>query len=134
MSKDGNKKLAIGAAVGVITGFVAGILTAPKSGKETRQDIKNTAGKVTAEAEKQLKKMYTELSETIDKAKALAKREGAMVKKELLKALHAAEGTQQKVKEVISAVREGAADHPELEKAMKDAEKAREHLKKYLTE
>lgn len=134
MSKDGTKKLAIGAAIGVVTGFVAGILTAPKSGKETRQDIKNTAGKVTAEAEKQLKKMYTELTQTIDSAKALAKREGAMVKKELLKALSAAEGTQQKVKEVISALRDGEAGHPELDKALKEADKAKEHLKKFMTE
>lgn len=134
MSKDGTKKLAIGAALGVVTGFVAGILTAPKSGKETRKDIKDTAGKVTHEAEKQLKNVYTELTDTIDKGKALAKREGAKVKKELLQALQAAEATQQKVKEVISAVREGAADNPELSKALKDADKAKQHLKKYLTQ
>lgn len=132
MSKDGTKKLAIGAAIGVVTGFVAGILTAPKSGKETRADIKNTASKVTAEAEKQLKNMYTELTETINKAKALAKSEGAKVKKELLKALASAEATQQKVREVISAVRDGEAGHPELDKALKDADKAKEHLKKFL--
>lgn len=33
-------KFALGALIGVAAGFVAGILTAPKSGKETRQDIK----------------------------------------------------------------------------------------------
>lgn len=36
-------KLAIGAIVGAAAGVVAGILTAPKSGKETRDDIKRKA-------------------------------------------------------------------------------------------
>lgn len=36
-------KVAIGAAVGAVVGFTAGILTAPKSGKQTRDDIKHAA-------------------------------------------------------------------------------------------
>lgn len=38
-------KIALGAAFGAIAGFVTGILVAPKSGKETRQDIKDVAVK-----------------------------------------------------------------------------------------
>ena len=37
-------KFAVGAILGAAAGLVAGILTAPKSGKETRQDLKNKAG------------------------------------------------------------------------------------------
>ena len=42
--------VAVGAAFGAVVGFVAGILTAPKSGKETREDIKvaSTKAKDTA--------------------------------------------------------------------------------------
>ena len=36
-------KFAFGAFVGVAAGFVAGILTAKKSGKETREELKNIA-------------------------------------------------------------------------------------------
>jgi gas vesicle protein len=36
-------KLAMGAIVGAAVGVVAGILTAPKSGRETREDIKRKA-------------------------------------------------------------------------------------------
>jgi len=43
-------KLAIGALIGAGAGFVAGILTAPKSGKETRADIKSKASDVKAKA------------------------------------------------------------------------------------
>lgn len=39
-------KLAIGAILGAAVGIAAGILTAPKSGKETRQDIKRKAEEV----------------------------------------------------------------------------------------
>lgn len=53
MSKD---KLAVGALFGAIAGFVTGILIAPKSGKETRTDLKNAAldtkGTVVENAEK----------------------------------------------------------------------------------
>lgn len=36
-------KIAFGAVFGAIAGFVGGVLMAPKSGKETRKDIKNAA-------------------------------------------------------------------------------------------
>ena len=40
MSKDSTgKKVAVGAVVAAAAGFVAGILTAPKSGKETREEV-----------------------------------------------------------------------------------------------
>ncbi len=38
-------KAAAGVVFGAIAGFVTGILIAPKSGKETRQDIKDVATK-----------------------------------------------------------------------------------------
>jgi gas vesicle protein len=43
-------KFALGALFGAAAGLVAGILTAPKSGKETREDIKAKATEVKATA------------------------------------------------------------------------------------
>jgi len=37
-------KFGLVAAGAAVAGYVAGILTAPKSGKETRKDIKDKAG------------------------------------------------------------------------------------------
>lgn len=37
------KKLALGAVIAAVAGVVAGTLMAPKSGKQTRSDIKKTA-------------------------------------------------------------------------------------------
>ena len=43
-SKSGGGKFFLGALIGGAVGAVAGLLTAPKSGKETRADIKKKAG------------------------------------------------------------------------------------------
>ncbi len=126
------KKLAIGALVGAAAGFVAGILTAPKSGKETRQDIKNTANKAKREAEKQLKALQGELGELIKKGKKLAQEQGAKAKKGFDEALVVAQDKQQKVKEMISALKSGETDQKELDKAIQEAKKAKSHLLEYL--
>lgn len=132
MSKDGNRKLAIGAIIGMVAGLITGLLTAPKSGKETRADIKNTASKVYREGEKRLKALNSELSELIDKGTALAKQGGGKAKKGLDEAVAKAQDARQKVKEVISAIKSGETDEPELKKAIAEATKAKDHLAKYL--
>lgn len=43
-------KFALGALFGIAAGFVAGILTAPKSGKDTRDELKGKANEKKAEA------------------------------------------------------------------------------------
>ncbi len=132
MSKGNGKKLAIGALVGATVGFAAGILTAPKSGKETRKDIKDTASKVYREAEKKLKELNVELGDLIEKGTKLAKQGGVKAKQELDDALANAQDAKQKVKEVISALKSGETDEPELKKAVSEATKAKDHLAKYL--
>ncbi|MDB5162876.1 MAG: exported protein of unknown function [Candidatus Saccharibacteria bacterium] len=68
--------LAIGAVIGAIAGFVSGVLLAPKSGKETRQEIKDGANKakdVTVEKAEELKGKATKIANDVsDKAKDVA--------------------------------------------------------------
>lgn len=128
----GNKKLAIGALIGAAAGLVVGILTAPKSGKETRKDIKETAGKVFSEAEKRLKLLYGELNDLIETGKKEASKHSGKAKEELDKAIDVAQKAQFKAKEVITAIRSGETANPELENAIKDVTKAKDQLKKYL--
>ena len=45
-------KLPIAALVGAVTGIVAGVLTAPKSGKESRKIVRNNTGLVRKKAER----------------------------------------------------------------------------------
>ena len=133
MAKDNNtgKKIAIGAAVAGVAGFLAGILTAPKSGKETRQDIKKTANNVKREAEKKLKELSAELTDLISKGQKLAKQQGGKAKAGLDVALVRAQEAQQKVKVVVSARKSGETDEPEWKKAIAEAKKARDELVKY---
>lgn len=46
-------KFALGAIMGAAAGIVAGLLTAPKSGKMTRQDIKTKAVELKNKAKKE---------------------------------------------------------------------------------
>ena len=57
--------IAIGAITGAAIGVVAGVLTAPKSGKETRGDLKSKATKVTdriQDSTRKLKKKFEKVS------------------------------------------------------------------------
>lgn len=130
--KDTTKKLALGAVVAGAVGYVAGILTAPKSGKETRKDIKDTAGRVIAEAEKRLKVLHTELAQLLTEGKAVAEKLSGKAREELEKAMAAAVNVKEKARELLSAAHEGTAENKDLEKAVKEANKAVEHLKTYL--
>jgi len=127
------KRIAIGTVVAAAAGYVAGILTAPKSGKETRQDIKDATNNAVAEAEKQLKKAHTELNTLLNEAKA----EGAKLKgeaqKDYEKAAATAKAVKEKTRELLSAIHEGDADDKDLQKAINEANKAVAHLKKYIT-
>ncbi len=74
-TKKNNNKVAvgIGVAAGVVAGVVAGVLAAPKSGKETRADIKNKAGELKVEAEKDIKIVEEKASKIVGEAKVMAK-------------------------------------------------------------
>lgn len=127
------KKFALGTLFAAAAGYLAGILTAPKSGKETREDIKDATAKGVAEAEKQLKKLHTEMSTVLNKAKDEASSLKGKAREDLDAAIAKAFGVKEKAREVLSAVHEGKADDKELKKAIEDATKSIEHLKKYIT-
>lgn len=69
-------KVALGAVFGAVAGFVSGILLAPKSGKETRKDIKDAAVKtkdtVVSEAEKAKDATVRKAQEVKGKAEVVA--------------------------------------------------------------
>ena len=126
------KRVAIGSVLAGIAGYLAGILTAPKSGKETRKDIKDAASKSLAQAEKELKKLHTELDKIIKQAKANGDKLNAKAKVELDVLIVKAKDAKEKTREVLSAIHEGGADNKELDKAIKEANDSIEHLKQYL--
>lgn len=122
----------VGAALTAAAGYVVGVLTAPKSGKETRRDIQQKALQVRRQSEKRLKSLHSELGQLIAKGKQRTKNMQASAKARYLKVLANAQTAKDKARDVLSAVHEGGADDEELDKAVKEVNKAVEHLKKYL--
>lgn len=131
MGKKGSK-LALGVAIAGAAGYIAGVLTAPKSGKETRQDIKEGVNKGLAEAEKQLKALHTELTKVIADARARSEQLSGRAQREVNELVDKAKDTKEKVREVLSAIHEGDAEDKDLQRAIKDANAAIEHIKNYL--
>jgi gas vesicle protein len=130
--KKTTKKIAIGTVVAAGAGYLAGILTAPKSGKETRKDIKVTTEKGIAAAEKVLKKTYTQLSEASAKAKVQVKKLSGTAKKDLQVAIDLADTAKKKAGEILSDFHEGKPQDKNLAKALSESQKAIDNLKTYL--
>ena|SRR5665213_847955 len=126
------KRLAIGTALAAAAGYITGLLTAPKSGKETRQDIKENVSKGLSEAEKELKKLHTELADILTQAKDSGEKLSGPARKDLATLVDKAKDTKEKAREMLSAIHEGDADDQDLQKAIKEANVAIDHIKTYL--
>jgi gas vesicle protein len=132
MIKKATKNLAIGTAIAAATGYIAGILTAPKSGKETRKDIQDTALKAKTEAEKRLKKAHSELSELVEKGKTHTAQLQDSAKAQYTALLTRGQAAKEKARDILSSVHEGTADDKDLQKAIKEVNAAIDSLKSYL--
>jgi gas vesicle protein len=126
------KKVAIGSAIAGAVGYLAGILSAPKSGKQTRQDIADKASEVKGSAEDELQELNDELKDMIKKAKDKTISLGSTARAEYNETLIKAKDAQNKAGEVLKAVKDGEAANPELDKAVRQARQAAKNLGKYL--
>jgi len=126
------KKVIVITGLAALAGYLAGILTAPKSGRETREDLKNASQRGMSEAEKQLKKVLTELSDVMDEVKVRSAALGDKAGKELDQLSEKAKVARNKAREVLSAIHEGDAEDEDLQKAVKGANEALDHLRAYL--
>ena len=126
------KRLAIGGTIAAAAGYVAGVLTAPKSGKQTRDDIRSAAERSRIEAEKDLKRLHTELDKVIKDARGQSGKLGKKAQQELNELITKAKDTKEKAREVLSAIHEGDAEDQDLKRAVKNASSALEHLRDYL--
>ncbi len=126
------RKVAAGSVIAGIGGYLAGILTAPKSGQQTRHELAEKAGEAKSEAEIQLQIAHRELDEVVKKAKASTVALGAKAREEFDEALAKARDAQDKAAHVLKALKAGQAEDPELNKAIKQARQATKNLSKYL--
>lgn len=134
MAKDEHtgRKLAIGAIIAGAAGYLAGILTAPKSGKETREDITNKAGDIKEGSLEQLRTVQAELDVLLKSAKDKSVALNAKAREEFNEAVVKARDAKNKAGAVMKAVKAGGSDEPELDKALRQARQAYKNLSKYL--
>lgn len=134
MAKDNHvgRKIALGTAVAGVAGYLAGILTAPKSGKETREDIADKAVEIKKSAAQELASLHMELKSLIESAKNQSVALSGKAREEFNEAVVAAKDAQNKASSVLKAVKAGEASDPELNKAIKQAKLAAKNLAKYL--
>lgn len=131
-SSNTGRKLAVGALIAGAAGYVAGILTAPKSGKETRQDIKDKAGDVMQQLVEELKKAQAELNKMLHMAKEKSVAISGSAKEGFNEAVIRAKDARNKSATVLKAVKAGKSDERELNLAVKNLNLAMKNLGKYL--
>ena len=126
------RKIAVGAALVGAVGYLTGILTAPKSGKETRHDISQKADEVKDETTEQLQNLQNELKDLLNAAKEKGASLSSSAKVEFNEAVIRAKDAENKAAHVLKAIKAGQADDPQLNKAIKQAKQAKKNLAKYL--
>jgi|SRR3981081_1768424 len=126
------KKIMAVVGLAALAGYVAGLLTAPKSGQETREDIKSVAQNGLNEAEKQLKRASTELGSLIEDSKKRANDLGEKARRELEGLVSKARIAREKAREVLTAIHDGNAEDKDLNEAIDETNNAIEHLRAYL--
>lgn len=131
MSKTTKQVVAVAFAAAA-AGYVAGILTAPKSGRETRQDIAQTADRTIREVEKRLKFAYSELSQLVASASDRAQEISGRAKVELEALVGKANIAKEKVRQTLSSFHEGEVTDDDLKAAVDDAEDSIDDLRRFL--
>ena len=132
MARNNKSKLAFGALLAGLTGFVTGILFAPKSGQETRGEIKQAAHKASDTITQKAKQAQTHLAQLITKAEAQLTQTKAATSDQGRKLVSQAKRTKTQVGTVAKAVKAGKASDKDLDAAVKKAKAAISSLKTYL--
>ncbi len=126
------RKIAVGSAIAGLAGYLAGILTAPKSGKQTRQDIGQKALDIKDDAEAELVQLNDELMELIKNTKVKTISLSSSARTEFNEAVVKAKDAQNKAAQMLKAAKAGEAADPDLNKAVKQAKQAVKNLGKFL--
>jgi gas vesicle protein len=125
------RKMAVSALIAGAAGYLGGLLTAPKSGKETRKQLAEEAEGLKESTEEQLQKANDELKVVIKDAKTKTVSLSAQAREEFNEALIRAKDAQNKATTTLKAMKSGEAEDPELNKAVKQAKQAAKNLSKY---
>jgi gas vesicle protein len=133
MDKREGKGLAIGAAIGAVAGLITGILFAPKSGKETRHDIKNTAEKAGDKVLEEAKKAQHDVAESLDKLEKFARDNGGKIAETAKNHAKDLKHKASSLAEVAKSFKAGEASDKDLDKAINQVKAARSSIKTFMS-
>lgn len=129
---DYKRKIALSALVAGLIGYGVGILTAPKSGKETRNDVRKSAESYTRKLEIKLKKYHVDITELIAEAKVIGLSYKGKAKNELNKLTDIALEARHRISLALTALHEGEKVDVELEDAINDATDSIDKLRNFV--
>ena len=130
-NKNQIKKIAIGTSLMTAAGYIAGVLNAPKSGKKTRQELKDSLNG----AKDRLVLLHSEISELINIAADEFKDKSlnAHDSKKYKLTLELAKDIKNKLDIIIQTIKkQDKSTDTDLSIAIKEAEKAIRHLKDFI--
>jgi gas vesicle protein len=131
-SRKSGRKVALSAVIGGLAGYVTGVLTAPKSGKQTRNELVDKAEAAKDGAEYKLQEAIDELNTTIAETKQKSLALSAKARSEYDESVVKGKDSLNKASQVLKAMKAGEASHPDLNRAVKQARQATKNLGKYL--
>lgn len=113
-------------------GYLGGLLSAPRSGKQTRDKLAKSASKAKTDGEKQLKKLYGEISDSIADVEKQVTKARSKANNERKEAVKTAREARDKAKLLLTAIRNGEADDPNLKSVLSEVKSAKTHLGKFV--
>lgn len=113
----------------VALGYALGVITAPRSGKQTRRRIKKSTKKSVRDIERDLKTVYSQTKATLN----IVAKDNPEVTAKIKNAKEAAQKSQSKVKNLLSAIHGQDNVDDDLEAALKDAKSVLQDLKQFIT-
>jgi gas vesicle protein len=130
--KKSSRNLIIGAAALGAVSYIAGILTAPKKGSETIDDIRHASVKAKIGLEKSLKKLYSDSSKQIERALNVNQNLTAQTKKELDSLVSALKKVKESIKIYLTSIRDGDIEENEITLLLTDGRNNAQRLKLFV--
>ncbi|HMT18859.1 MAG TPA: YtxH domain-containing protein [Candidatus Saccharibacteria bacterium] len=133
MDKREKKGLAIGAVIGAVFGVIGGILFAPKSGKETRKDIKDAANKTADKLVEEARTVQAETKELLAKAEGQFLALKGKAQDQATAHVNEIKHNATQIGTALKSFKAGTASDKDLQEAITRAKQAQASLKKFLT-
>ena len=130
--KKSSRNIVFGAMVVGAASYLAGILTAPKKGSETREDIRHASVNAKISLEKSLKKLYSDSSKQLQRALNLNQKLTKQTKRELDLLVASVKHATEKIKIYLTSIRDGDIEEEEITLLLTDGRDNTERLKLFV--